>query len=239
MGTDHAANALSLAAFIISLLTFIFNALWTPFQKARTDQIKLSLDLKRYYTQEMQQHLDTLYRKRGYLDYLQNWTPEAVTVDKSQLDHARRVLGVYWDELFEFYDSGALPTGSCSYIPAWMPRGPFWSPRDMMSGKFARKAKEYMVLAEPVDCANWYAKDIDKEDQGDGKPKGIYSPDNRFRPGRYRRLESLLSAEEKEKLHAKFLRIADLNGRVLPTGTAVGAGDMQLAGSADDCDGIA
>jgi hypothetical protein len=61
-GVVMAQDALSITSFVISFITFIFNMIWSPFQKTRSDQTRLSLDMKRKYTMDNQQHLDILYK---------------------------------------------------------------------------------------------------------------------------------------------------------------------------------
>ena len=68
------SDAFALTSFVISIITFVFNMIWSPFEKARSSQIKLALDLKRKYTLEMQQHLDTMYsyqkkHRQAYLHF--------------------------------------------------------------------------------------------------------------------------------------------------------------------------
>ena len=68
-------------------------------------------------------------------------------VEEKKVDNARRILGAYWAELFEYYDIGCLPAGS--WIPHWVPRGPFWIPKNMLTGNFLRKAVKFMLVIIP------------------------------------------------------------------------------------------
>ena len=122
------------------------------------------------------------------------------------IDTARRLLAAYWDELLECYDTGALPGPPCA--PRWLLRGPLWVPKDMTSGNFLRKAKDYMYLVEPIDCASWYRLGIHQELDGDGQQKGHYTHANPFRPGRYSRIESHMASADRQAWHLRLSAIA-------------------------------
>ena len=80
-----------------------------------------------------------------------------------------------------------------------MPRGPFWVPSDMLTGKFPRKAKEYLQLAEPLDYAKWYRIGINEQSCEGGAPTGDYSSDHPMRPGRYSRIQQLMDQKASEE----------------------------------------
>ena len=207
------ADALSITSFAISLATFLFSMIWSPFQKTRTDEIRLCLDLKRRYTTEMQQYMDTLYTfkkrhgPRYYVRWQSSWHPDMdVDSDERDVNKARNFLAAYWDELLECYETGALPRGS--WIPHWVPRGPFWVPMDMLSGKFLRKATDYMELVEPLDCANWYRLGIHDFCGEDRQPNGDYSHANPKRPGRFSQIEKHMERVHRDRWHTKLCKIA-------------------------------
>ena len=71
------------------------------------------------------------------------------------------------------YDSPALPIKPCRRLPLWVPC-PFWVPNDMhmLTGRFMRKAEEYMQLPGPLDCAKWYRLGINEQSSEGVAPKG-------------------------------------------------------------------
>ena len=185
------------------------------FQKARAEQIRLSQDLRRRYTLELQKHLDTLYtykkshQPRYYLHWRYTFRPdEDMGSAEKEVEIARRSLADYWDEFLECYESGLLPTKS--WVPQWVPRGPFWVPEDTLSldGNTLRKAKDYMRLVEPINVANWYRLGIHEQFGKDGKEKGAYSHNHPVRPGRYSKIEKHLDRQAREEWHDELETIA-------------------------------
>ena len=185
------SDGLAIAAFIISLATFLFNAIWVPFAKARAESVKLALDLKREYEEKHQEHLDTLYRyeeENGKDKYYLEWLTamhSSCKEDKAEaleVDKARRRLGLFWYVVKESYEYNALPKGQswCTRFFFWIPA--FWMPDDIMTGNFVRRAIRFRSLVEPLDCANWYYRGNDKKGPA---PKGDYHADHKSRPGWY------------------------------------------------------
>ena len=94
-----------------------------------------------------------------------------------------------------------------------MPRGPFWVPSDMLTGKFLRKAKEYLQQAEPLDCANWYRIGINKQCSEGSAPTGDYSSDHPMRPGRYSRIQQLMDQMASDEWSKELQRHAAAEDR--------------------------
>jgi hypothetical protein len=189
-------DGVAITAFVISTATFAFNIIWAPFAKRQSEQIKLAMEFKRQYVLDCQGHLDTLYaykeaHKSGedpYWLYWQRNMADGLPNDNEEkrVDTACRVLSQFWDEIFEFYHAGALPTGECH---------PLCGPKSMGSSNFLRKALKFQELVEPVACANWYRLgiDLEKQDKKDpkSKPKGDYGPQCQWRPGRYSYIDGI------------------------------------------------
>jgi hypothetical protein len=118
--------------------------------------------------------------------------------EEKKVDNARRDLGAYWDELLEYYEIGSLPTGP-RVVPNRL-RGPFWVPKDMLSGNFARKAISFLKLVEPLEIANWYRLGYDKKG-------GDYAIGWPLRSGKYAKIEKLLKGDDLADWHKKFAEI--------------------------------
>ncbi|CAL5226746.1 g9599 [Coccomyxa viridis] len=206
----------SKAALICGVGLCVGLARLSAFKKARTEQIRLAQDLRKRYTLEMQKYLDTLhtYKKRHQPSYYLHWQSafkpdEDMGSAEKAVETARCILADYWDELLECYESGLLPAKS--WIPEWVPRGPFWVPKDMLEpeGNILRKAEDYMRLVEPIDVANWYRLGIHEQTGKDGTAKGDYSSNHPMRPGRYSKIEKYLKRENKEEWHKELDKIVN------------------------------
>lgn len=179
-------DAVAIAAFVISTATFCFNIIWAPFVKRQSEQIKLALEFKRQYVLDYQGHLDRVYAYKAAHDsadvpywlYWQRHMAPGLPDDSEEkrVDNARRALGRFWDEVFEFYHAGALPMGACH---------PLCGPKSILTGNFLRKAQDFQSLVEPLDCANWYRLGIFQQSHKDGTPKGDYGAQCRSRPNWY------------------------------------------------------
>ena len=94
------------------------------------------------------------------------------TMDYVKLDTARVALANMWDGIKDDHMDGLLP-------------------RTGLNARVIQRGKNYMSLAEPLDCANWYRNNR----QGDYVRNGRFSNQ---RPGRYQWLEIQYYTLEKE-----------------------------------------
>ncbi|KAK9811653.1 hypothetical protein WJX72_007693 [[Myrmecia] bisecta] len=176
------ADALAYTAFAISVASFLFNVVWTPFAKNRADRLRLGLDFKRTYVKDYQQHLDTLYdyqAQHGKDSYYIVWARDmaadassAARAAAKKVDDARRKLGSFWAEVEECYAMGALSKGRP--LASLLQHTPIWAVWDALSGNFLRKAVDFRNLTEPLDCANWYRLGLHTKRNGKGAVNGSY-----------------------------------------------------------------
>ncbi len=69
----------------------------------------------------------------------------------------------------------------------------------MLTGKFLRKAKEYLQLAKPLDCAKWYRLGINEQSSEGRAPKGDRPFGHPMRAGRYSRIQQLMDQKASEE----------------------------------------
>lgn len=71
-----------------------------------------------------------------------------------------------------------------------------------------RAASVCVQLVEPIDIANWYRLKNNLEKNEEGRLKGDYSPEFRYRPNIYSHIEKHMPREERNAWHTQLLRIA-------------------------------